>query len=145
MDEADNDIEKLKEILIKESNFDELQEKLKKFASQAPFKRLEYILDSIKIGYENQQKLYINTIDMKSKKLKSPQTFAEEVARYESKIKEYSLLLTDVSNKLKTEYTGMNAKWVKELNNIETNLKERLAKCDSFDKLRQDIENIEDE
>lgn len=141
---AKDDISKFLELIQRKSNFDLLEQTVDEFSDKAPDLGLLEIIESIKTGYENQiNKCDTEVVTLKEKK-ESPQTFMKEIRRIQDFLKEYEEILHGFTDSLKSEYSGKDASWKKELENIKSNFPEKLTNCSTKEDVRREFEEVND-
>ena len=82
----DSDLKTVQSELRKLSNFNEMERLIDDFSSRAPWIQLSGLLDSVKSGYDNQTAHYEQNLAAWEKKKKSPQTFEDEIRRFQDSL-----------------------------------------------------------
>ena len=106
---GDSDLEVIQAALRQSSNFDEMERIIDDFSNQAPELLLSDILESVKIGFDEQKRDLDENISALEKKRKHPQTFEREISKIQCHLKEYQLSLLQHADNVEKQYTGRHA------------------------------------
>ena len=90
---GDSDLEVIQAALRQSSNFDEMERIIDDFSNQAPELLLSDILESVKIGFDEQKRDLDENISALEKKRKHPQTFEREISKIQCHLKKYQASL----------------------------------------------------
>lgn len=145
--DRDSDPKTVREVLLKNSNFEEIERSIDEFSDRAPRLQLTELLDSVQSGYRNQANIHDQNLDAWKKKRKSPQTFEQDISRIQ-KLLDDSLLSVEVfSENVKKEHTGLNTSYQEQLGRIKSRcLKgiESAVSASSLDTARKALTDFQD-
>ena len=106
---------KLIDVVFEDSRFAKISNILDEFLSEAPNLQIKEILEKIKSGYEQQEKLYDDKIQRLEMKKENPQKYNEEIHRLQKARDEYKLCMNETADNLKRDYSGKHSSWVKDI------------------------------
>ena len=147
----DSDHETVQSELRKLSNFDGMERLIDDFSSRAPWLQLSGLLDSVKIGYDNQTALHEQNLAAWEKKKKSPQTFENEISEIQSRLNEYRDSMNYFVEKVKQDFTGRKASKASKAPKVLYNEKreqirnehlKRLRSATSLDTAKRELESF---
>lgn len=136
-EQAEEESRELIDVVYEGSRFSKMFSAIDEFSMKAPNLQLQEILDKIRSGYEEQEKLYTDkTTRLESKKI-SPQEFEKEIKRISDLLEEYRLLTKHTTEDLKSNYSGRYSSWQKDIEELKVKYPELITSSDSIEKARK--------
>ena len=129
----------LLELLEDSSGFKKMYDAIDSFSMQAPNLQLGEILQSLRDGYAQQEKLYNDKIGLLETKKRDPQEFENEINRINNALEEYKLSLNNTKEDITQKYTGKHTEWEKKIEELEEKYKEQIDKCTDIETLRKSL------
>jgi hypothetical protein len=129
----------LLELLEDSSGFKKMYDAIDSFSMQAPNLQLGEILQSLRDGYAQQEKLYNDKIGLLETKKRDPQEFENEINRINNALEEYKLKLNEMKENITCNYTGKHTEWGKKIEELEEKYKEQIDKCTDIETLRKSL------
>jgi DNA repair exonuclease SbcCD ATPase subunit len=129
----------LLELLEDSSGFKKMYDAIDSFSMQAPNLQLGEILQSLRDGYAQQEKLYNDKIGLLETKKRDPQEFENEINRIKSALEDYKRSLNETKENIRRNYTGKHTEWGKKIEELEEKYKEQIDKCTDIETLRKSL------
>jgi len=129
----------LLELLEDSSGFKKMYDAIDSFSMEAPNLQLGEILQSLRDGYAQQEKLYNDKIELLGKKERDPQEFEKEINRINSALEEYKLLKNSTIEDIKQKYTGKHSEWQTKINELNVKYPEQINKCTDIETVRKSL------
>lgn len=117
--EAKEQGRKLIDVVFEYSRFEKMSNILDEFSSEAPKLQIKEILEKIKSGYEQQEKLHNDRIQRLEMKKENPQKYSEEIHRLQKDRDKYKLRMNKTADDLKRDYSGKHSSWEKDIERLK--------------------------
>ena len=142
--EPDADLDTIREVLGRRSNFDRMETAIDELSMRAPELQLAELLEAIKLGYRNQILAYEQNIGLLEKKCKAPQTFANDITEIQERLSSYALKMTEFSEAETQKYTGTNATYRDRLKQLKIDYSKQFDCATDEVALKQKMGNFYD-
>lgn len=120
-EQAEDEERELADVINEAANFQQIYKTIDDYSMKAPQLQLKEILETIKAGYAEQDKLVLEKIDRLNLKKKSPQSFAREIERITEKLETFQLKINEINTEANDIFGGnTNSEVVKNINSIVT-------------------------
>ncbi|WP_299008796.1 dynamin family protein [uncultured Tenacibaculum sp.] len=121
-EQAEDEERELVDVVNEAANFQQIYTTIDEYSMKAPQLQLKEILETIKAGYAEQDKLLSEKIDRLNLKKKSPQSFAREIERITEVLETFKLKIYEINLEANDVFGGnSNSEVVKNINSIVTN------------------------
>lgn len=134
-----------KEIFLEWSGFEKMFETINEFSLQAPNLQLNEILKSIRDGYEEQDKLYDDKLNILGVKKKNPQEFENEIYRLNKALENYKLLSHKTIEELNQNYSGKHSDWQTKIDEHKNKYPKLVNEANDIQKIRKYCKDAENE
>lgn len=136
-DQAEENGRELIDVVYEASRFNKMFDIIDEFTMKAPNLQLQEILEKIKAGYEEQEKLYTEKVERLEKKKINPQKFEEEINRIQDALENYKLLTKQTKEDLTSKYSGRHSSWQKDIDAMKSKFPELITESSSIESARK--------
>ena len=121
-EQAEDEERELIDVINEAANFQQIYTTIDEYSMKVPQLQLKEILETIKAGYTEQDKLVSEKINRLNLKKKSPQSFAREIERITEVLETFKLKINEINMEANDVFGGnSNSEVVKNINSIVTN------------------------
>lgn len=118
-EQAEDEERELIEVVNEAANFENIYRAIDEYSMKAPELQLKEILDAIKLGYAEQDKLFVAKIDRLNLKKQSPQSFANEIERISAILDSFKLKMNEINMEANELFGGhRNSEVVRAIDSI---------------------------
>ncbi|MHB0756254.1 dynamin family protein [Polaribacter sp. M15] len=118
-EQAEDEERELKDVINEASNFEQIYTTIDEYSMQAPQLQLKEVLETIKRGYDEQDKLIVDKINRLNQKKQSPQSFAREIEKISGELDAYKLKVNEINLEAKVKFGGnINSEVVRNINQV---------------------------
>lgn len=143
--EDDSDRKAVRGALRELSNFDEMERIIDGISKRAPELQLAELLETVKKGYEGQNRDLDEKISALEKKKKSPQMFEGEISQIQDLLERYKNSMQTHTENVIRQFTGLQASYRKDLEEITINYKKKISQASSLDSGKKTLIDFHDE
>jgi hypothetical protein len=136
-EKASEEARELINVVYESSRFEKMFSAIDEFSMAAPNLQLQYILEKIITGYEEQENQYTEKIERLKKKRKNPQEFENEITRINEALTEFELSTQQTKEDLISRYTGRHSIWQKDVNALKAKHPELITGAVNFVSVRK--------
>ena len=105
--EYESDEERIQNAILKDSNFETIEDALRDFSERALEKQLDSIVIQIKAGYDEQKKIYQDEVYLRNEKIeRKPEDFNSEIDSLKNSLELYRETLYSFGVSKRNKYTG---------------------------------------
>lgn len=136
-EQAEDEGRELIDVVYESSRFAKMFAAIDEFSMEAPNLQLQEILEKIKAGYEELENQYTEKAERLEKKKRNPQEFEEEIYRINEALEKYKLLTKQTTEDLKSNYSGRDSSWQKDIDALKIEYPELITGSDSIESARK--------
>ncbi|WP_159019844.1 dynamin family protein [Algibacter sp. L3A6] len=145
-EQAEDEERELIDVVNEASNFEQIYKTIDEYSMQAPNLQLKEILDTIKSGYLEQDKLIEEKIGRLNLKKQSPQSFAKKIEEISDILESFKLKLNEMNIEANDKFGGsINSQVVASINSIASKYENTINSLQDFGSIKKQVLDFQNE